>query len=224
MTARRPSGDRERGSMHVMTIPVAVGMLTAAVLVISMVGTATDDRREAGTAADAAALAATQEWDEHLGLLHALHLGVDEPEAFWDLAEEALLTPELEGDMRAVARAYAEENGAELLRLDIDTARLRVTAEVRHEVAVPGTGIRSEAAATAGVRLRGGLCLADGGPGWVIDGECRTSPEPEPGGEGSENGSGGEGSGGEGSGGEEEEPAWSPPEVEDYTSSVVLVG
>src|SRR5690606_27062830 len=135
---RETRAERERGSMHVMTIPVAVGLLTVAVLVVSMLGTATSDRRQAGAAADAAALAATQEWNEHLGLLHALHLTVSEPGAFWGLAEEALLTPSLEREMREAARAYAEDNGAELAALDIDTQRLRVTVRVRHEDAVPG--------------------------------------------------------------------------------------
>lgn len=216
--ARTTPEDRERGSMHVMTIPVAVGMLTAAVLVITMVGSATNDRREAGTAADAAALAATQEWDEHLGLLHGLHLGVSEPEAFWELAEEALLGPELEEEMREAAEAYAENNGAELVGPPhIDPARLTVTVEVRHMDAVPGTDLRSTASATAGITLRGGLCVGDDGLGWLIDGLCLTEPEDD----GEE----------EPDGDDEEEPDegddeedWTPPEVEGYSSAVVLVG
>jgi len=237
---RETRAERERGSMHVMTIPVAVGLLTVAVLVVSMLGTATSDRRQAGAAADAAALAATQEWNEHLGLLHALHLTVSEPGAFWGLAEEALLTPSLEREMREAARAYAEDNGAELAALDIDTQRLRVTVRVRHEDAVPGTSVRPEATATAGVRLRGGLCLTGGGLGWLLGGECRTEPEEEPD-EGADGGSG-EGAGGGGSGGSggdsgddeggdsgddeggEEDPPWTRPDVGAYRSSVTLVG
>lgn len=225
--ARTPD-DRERGSMHVMTIPIAVGMVAVAVLIISMLGAATDDRREAGTAADAAALAAAQEWNEHLGLLHGLHLGVSEPAAFWGLAEEALLGDRLEEEMREAAEAYAERNGAELVGFDVDPERLRVTVEVAHEDAVPGTAVRPEAFATAAITLDGGLCVADDGLGWVIDGECRTEPEPD-----EDGGEGGVGDGGSGEGGAgdddpgdddvEEEPAWTPPEVEGFTSSVVLV-
>lgn len=218
--ARTVPEDRERGSMHVMTLPIAVGLLTAAVLVITMVGSATNDRREAGTAADAAALAATQEWDEHLGLLHGLHLGVSEPEAFWELAEEALLGPDLRREMQEVAETYAEANGAELVGLHVDTARLRVTAEVRHEETVPGTEVRSTASATAGITLSGGLCVGDDGLGWLIDGLCLTEPEPEeesPG-DGAEEGPG---DGEPGEPGADED--WTPPEVDGYASSVVLV-
>jgi hypothetical protein len=227
--------------MHVMTIPVAVGMLTAAVLVVTMLGSATNDRRQAGTAADAAALAAAQEWNEHLGLLHGLHLGASEPGAFWGIAEEALLGPDLEEEMNEAARAYAERNGAELVdEPEIDPARLQVTARVRHDESVPGTEIRSEATATAGVTLRGGLCLGGEGLGWLIDGLCLTEPEPEEedpaeggapgdpddGGAGEDPG-GDPGDGGdEGGGGDEEgddEPAWTPPDVDGYSSAVVLV-
>jgi hypothetical protein len=223
----RRTDDRERGSMHVMTIPVAVGMLTAAVLVIAMFGSATNDRREAGTAADAAALAAAQEWDDRLGLLPALHLLGGERSAFWELLEEALLDPGTEDEMYAAAREYAERNGAELVDLDVDAARLRVTAVVRHHEVVPGTGLSSEARATAGIRLSGGLCL-DGGLGWMIDGECVTEPPPErdedQGGEdpGDED-SGDEDSGDEDSGDDAGEEDWTPPEVSAYSSDVVLV-
>lgn len=213
----RRTDDRERGSMHVMTIPVAVGMLTAAVLVIAMFGSATNDRREAGTAADAAALAAAQEWDDRLGLLPALHLLGGERSAFWELLEEALLGPGTEDEMYEAAREYAERNGAELVDLDVDDERLRVTAVVRHHEVVPGTGIASEARATAGIRLSGGLCL-DGGLGWMIDGECVTEPPPE----GDED-PGDEDSGDEDSGDDAGEEDWTPPEVSAYSSDVVLV-
>ncbi|GAA4704775.1 putative Flp pilus-assembly TadE/G-like [Promicromonospora umidemergens] len=247
--ARTTSDDRERGSMHVMTIPIAVGLLSAAVLVIAMVGSATNDRREAGTAADAAALAATQEWDRNLGLLHGLHLGVSEPEGFWGLAEGAVLGLELEDDMREAARTFAERNGAELVGFYPDPENLRVTVEVEHDELIPGTEVRSTASATASITLRGGLCVGEDGLGWLIDGLCATEPEPDE--EGSEDGSqdGGldEGDGeGDGEGGAEgddsedgdpeggdpkdgdsegdlePEPEWTPPEVDPYSSTVVL--
>lgn len=230
---QRVAQDRERGSMHVMTIPIAVGLVSVAVLVIAMLGSATNDRREAGTAADAAALAATQEWDDRLGLLHSLHLGVLEPAGFWEIAEEALLGPELEKDMFDTAKAYAEANGAELVDLDIDTAQLRVTAEVRHREPVPGTGTRSTASAKAGITLRGGLCVALDGLGWMIDGECVTEPEPDedeaPGGDSGAGDADGE-TGDEDSGPGDDDPDkgddeddWTPPDVDDYSSTVVLV-
>jgi hypothetical protein len=220
--------------MHVMTIPIAVGMLTAAVLVVTMLGSATNDRRQAGTAADAAALAAAQEWNEHLGLLHGLHLGISEPEGFWGITEQALLGPDLREEMNEAARAYAERNGAELVGdIAVDPERLRVIARVRHDDSVPGTEIRSEATATAGITLRGGLCLGSEGLGWLIDGLCRTEPEEDPrdggvpgGDEGADPGSDpgdGEDGDGEQEDGEDEEPAWTPPDVDGYSGAVVLV-
>ncbi|MEU4364950.1 pilus assembly protein TadG-related protein [Promicromonospora sp. NPDC023987] len=241
--ARTTSDDRERGSMHVMTIPIAVGLLSAAVLVVTMVGSATNDRREAGTAADAAALAAAQEWDQHLGLLHGLHLGVSEPGAFWGIAEVALLGPDLRDEMTDAARTFAERNGAELVDLDVDPELLQVTVEVKHDEMIPGTEVRSTASATAGITLRGGLCVGGGGLGWLIDGLCATEPEPED--EGSQDGgldeggseggdaeggseggdAGGDDSGGDDSEGDAEpEPEWTPPEVDPYSSAVVLTG
>lgn len=220
----RTPEDRERGSMHVMTIPVAVGMVTVAVLIISMLGTATDDRREAGTAADAAALAAAQVWDERLGLLHGLHLGVPEPEAFWDLAEEALLSQGLRDEMREAAEVYAERNGARLEYFEADPEGLRVVVEVEHDDAVPGTGVHPEASATAGITLNGGLCVSGGGLGWLIDGRCETEPgedveEEDPGDVEEEDPD---------EDVEEEDPGdveeeWSPPDVDGYSSTVVLV-
>lgn len=222
--AQTAADDRERGSMHVMTIPIAVGMVTVAVLVVTMLGSATDDRREAGTAADASALAATQEWDEHLGLLHGLHLGVSEPEEFWGLAEEALLSQGLQQEMREAAEAYAERNGAELVGFDVDPERLLVTARVRHDEAVPGTAIHPEASATAGITLRGGLCMDGDGLGWLIDGLCLTEPEDdaeeEP--DGDAEAEPDEGDEEEPDPGDDEED-WTPPEVEGYSSAVVLV-
>lgn len=221
--------DRERGSMHVMTIPIAVGLVSLAVLVIAMLGSATNDRREAGTAADAAALAATQEWDEQLGLLHGLHLGVSEPAAFWEIAEEALLGPELERDMYEAAEAYAENNGAELEDLDIDTEHLRVTVEVRHQDTMAGTDARSTASATAGITLRGGLCVGGDGLGWLIDGLCVSEPEPDEedpdqGDDDSDQGDDEPDQGDDDSDKGDDEPDWTPPDVDDYSSTVVLVG
>ncbi|MGI5189390.1 pilus assembly protein TadG-related protein [Promicromonospora sp. CA-289599] len=161
-----------------MTIPITVGMLSAAVLVITMVGSATSDRREVGTAADAAALAAAQEWDEHLGVLNALHLGVPGLAAFWGILDEPALTDDARAEIYAAAEEYAERNGGELTELRIDPSLLQVTAEVRNKDEVPVAGVRSEASATAQVRLTGGLCLGDDGLGWRVDGECVTD-EPD---------------------------------------------
>ncbi|MBO0608762.1 hypothetical protein [Myceligenerans salitolerans] len=169
--------DGERGSLHVMTIPTAVAFVTGAVLVIAMVGSATDDRRATGTAADAAALAAAQEWDDHLGILSGLHLGALDFLSFWGILDAPLLTEDVRGEMYQAAEEYAERNGAELTDLHIDAANLRVTAQVRHEDEIPVAEVRSEASATAQIRLTGGLCLGETGLGWRIDGDCATEPQ-----------------------------------------------
>ncbi|WP_158280961.1 pilus assembly protein TadG-related protein [Promicromonospora sp. AC04] len=204
-----------------MTIPIVVGLLSAAVLVITMVGSATNDRREAGTAADAAALAAAQEWDEHLGVLHGLHLVPGGSSDFWGIVEEVLLTAYVRDEMYEAAEAYAERNGAELVDLDLDTDSLRVTVEVRHEDEIPVAEIHSGAEATAQIRLDGGLCQDGGGLGWLIDGECVTRPEPpnDPG----EDQVDEEAPADDEDEQDEEEP-WTPPEVGSYSSRIVLVG
>lgn len=171
--------DDERGSLHVMTIPAAVAFVTGAVLVVTMIGSATDDRRRSGTAADAAALAAAQEWDEHLGILGGLHLGAGDAAGFWGLLDAPPLTGEARVRMEEAAQEYAERNGAELTALRLDGSRLQVTVEVRHTDEVPVAEVRSGASATARVRLTGGLCLGAGGLGWRVDGECVTEvPDP----------------------------------------------
>ncbi|MBE1878581.1 hypothetical protein [Myceligenerans pegani] len=173
--AGRPD-DGERGSLHVMTIPTAVAFVTGAVLVIAMVGSATDDRRATGSAADAAALAAAQEWDDHLGILSGLHLGALDFLSFWGVLDAPPLTGDVRAEMYEAAELYAERNGAELTDLRIDPSRLQVTAEVRHLDEIPVAEIRSEASATAQIRLTGGLCLGEDGLGWRVDGECVTEP------------------------------------------------
>lgn len=206
--------DGERGSMHVMTIPVAVGLLTVATLVITMMGSATNDRRQAGTAADAAAIAAAQAWDDHLGGIHGLHRLSGDRGAFWGLFEEILLTVVVEREMYVAAEEYAERNGAELVDMDVDPDRLQVSVRVRHEDEVPVAETRAEAGATAQIRLQGGLCLGGDGLGWVIDDECVIRADSQ----GDEEGGPDEGDDGQG-----EEP-WSPPDVGTYTSRIVLVG
>ncbi|MFD7023873.1 pilus assembly protein TadG-related protein [Promicromonospora sukumoe] len=221
--ARRHDEDRERGSLHVMTIPIAVGMLSIAVLVITMVGSATSDRREAGTAADSAALAAAQEWDEHLGALHGLHLLPGGFGDFWGIIEELLLTLVVADKMEEAAEAYAETNGAELVGFDYDADSLRVWVEVEHEDEVPVAEIRSKAEATAQIRLNGGLCENDGSLGWMIDGECVTEPDEDEMPDDDPGDDPGSEEPGDGDEDEDEEPAWEAPEVDGYSSRIVLV-
>ncbi|MBL0885466.1 pilus assembly protein TadG-related protein [Myceligenerans indicum] len=227
--AARERHDRERGSLHVLTIPAALAFVTGAVLVITMIGSATDDRRETGTAADAAALAAAQEWDDHLGVLSGLHLGAPDAAEFWGILDAPPLTAGVREEMYQAAQEYAERNGAELTALRVDAARLRVTAEVRHEDEVPVAEVRSEASATARIRLSGGLCVSDDGLGWRIDGDCVTGPEGLPGladllDELADDPPPGDGDGEDEDedDGDTEEDDWTPPEVSAFRSAVVL--
>lgn len=178
--------DTERGSLHVMTIPVALALVALAVLVIAMLGSATNDRRQAGTAADAAALAAAQVWEDDLRLTHAVKLppnvfisggGVKNAKGLFDTLDAVLGTPPLsertEARMRDAAEEYAESNGAELTDLHIDRSRLLVTAEVRHEDEIPVAETNATSDATAWIKLSGGLCIGDeAGLGLRIEGEC----------------------------------------------------
>lgn len=223
MLPRRHRGsddDGERGSLHVLTIPTAVALVSVAVLVITMVGAATNDRRQSGTAADAAALAAAQEWDDHLHVLAALHGSAGDAAGFWGLLDSALATGELEDEMRAAAREYAEANGTELTGLDVDLDTLEVTATVRHDELVPNTDVRAEASATARIRLEGGLCVDSGSLGWLLEDGCVVEPpedenddaeeEDDPGSNPSEDPE------------EEPEPEWTAPTLTAYRSTVVL--
>lgn len=213
--ARQPE-DRERGSMHVMVLPIALGLMSLAVLAIVVVGSATNDRRQSAAAADAAALAAAQKWDERLGVLHGLHLMPGGSSDFWGIIEEVLLTAYVRDEMYEAAETYAERNGAELVDLDLDTDSLRVRVEVRHKDEIPVVEVRSEAEATAQIRLSGGLCLDDGSLGWMIDGECVTEPDEddEPAGDQADEEPGDEPG---------DKPVREVPEVDSYGSRIVLV-
>jgi len=67
---RRVVRDPDRGSLHVAAIPMVLGLVLLAILVIATVGSAVADRRTAVTAADAAALAVAHEIDETLEELY----------------------------------------------------------------------------------------------------------------------------------------------------------
>ncbi|GAA1849926.1 pilus assembly protein TadG-related protein [Myceligenerans crystallogenes] len=222
---RRPRHDdaAERGSLHVLTIPVTVAFVSVAVLVIAMVGTATNDRRQSGAAADAAALAAAQEWDDQLHVLTSLHLGAGDAAGFWGLLDAPLAPFDAEDEMRAAAQEYAEANGAELTGLDIDPETLEVTATVRHDEVVPDTGVHAEASATARIRLAGGLCVESGSLGWLLEDGCVIEP-PEEDEENEEDDAAGEDPDPETPEDTEEEPEpeWTAPAVVAYRSDVVL--
>ncbi|PFG34681.1 hypothetical protein [Sanguibacter antarcticus] len=61
---RPRSSDRERGSLHVMAIPMVLGLVLLAILLVTIVASGLSDRRTAVTAADAAALAAAGVLDD----------------------------------------------------------------------------------------------------------------------------------------------------------------
>ncbi|GAB2451736.1 hypothetical protein [Xylanimonas ulmi] len=166
--------------MSVAAVPAVAGLVGLALALILMLGSATADKRESVTAADAAALAAAQEWDRRLRLVFDRHVALPDPAAWWALAGGPALTGATHEAMRRSAADYARRNGAQLVGFDVDAASRTVSVRVRHEATVPRTEARMRATASARVTLRGGLCVAGGRLGYLIDGSCVTRPAPAP--------------------------------------------
>lgn len=180
----RVAADGESGSISLFLVPAIAGILAAAVLVIVVLGSATNDRRESVTAADAAALAAGQAWRD--GLEDTFDDAVDAADdgnaaAFWDLAGRPLSFGNPQAAMEAAARSYAARNNAELLDLDVDWPRGKVTAFVRSLDEVPESGTRIESRATSELVFVSGLCRSGSTLGFLLGGTCLgAAPEPEP--------------------------------------------
>lgn len=178
--SRSAGGAREGGAMLVATIPVVAGLLFVATVLIVMLGSASSDRRGASSAADAAALAAVQEWDRRLEAEFADHVSASTADEFWALAGSASVTWSMHAGMYAAAQDYAGRNDMVLVDMSVNTVRHTVTVQVRAKDEVPGTSTRMEGTATAELDLNGGLCFSGPELGYLIGGSCRTEPEPAP--------------------------------------------
>lgn len=189
----------ERGQALPALVLIATGLVAFTVLVIVPLGSATDRRAEARTAADAAALAAVDAVAENargLGTLLPPGLGGDPGNG------KALLNAleRLDENGAAAAADYAARNGGELvdfsLTLSVAEGRpvVRAYARTRGVRPVETTDQHAYASATAEVRVLSGLCPA--GNAWGLeldDGTCRgvadlldppPTPSPTPSGDG----------------------------------------
>jgi len=176
---RRSLAD-DRGATNLLIVPAVAGLVAAAVLVITVVGSATSDSRGSRTAADAAALAAADTWRDGVRAAFDASRWASDPDVFWAFAGTDLgsLTS---GRMTEAARSLAAANDAELVSVDIDVLRAEVTVRTRNLDAVPGSGQRIESVSTAELRLLSGVCRSGRALGYLVGGSCRTvAPAPEP--------------------------------------------
>ncbi|MGV8977015.1 MAG: pilus assembly protein TadG-related protein [Cellulomonas sp.] len=167
----------DRGSVSLFLIPATVALLFVTLLAIAVLGSATNDRREATTAADAAALAAADQWKSSLKDYFDLHAGASDHDAFWALAGTRMQDVTSQPAMQANASSFAARNDAELIDFTVDYATAQVSVRVRNNDTVPQSRKRVESTATAGLELRSGLCRSGVRLGYLIGGTCRTSPE-----------------------------------------------
>ena len=186
----RRMAQRESGSVSLFLVPAIAALVAVTLTAVIILGSATNDRRESGTAADAAALAAGEVWDDALGARFGLVRAATDPGAFWDIAGRPLSAFTPEGDMRARAAAFAARNGAELVDFDVDYDAAEVTVRVRNLETVPDAGRQMESTATSALRFRSGLCRNGAVLGLLISGHCHlaapvvptptTTPTPTP--------------------------------------------
>lgn len=171
---------QDRGGVNVMLLPAVVAVVVGALLLIRLIGSATNDEREARTAADAAALAAVDRWRVDLRSAFDGAVDASDPATFWSFAGTDLGSL-ASGAMSADADRYARANDAELVSIDLDPAAARVTVRVRHVDTVPDTSTRKESVATAELVLRSGVCRSGSRLGYLVGGTCRTTaPAPTP--------------------------------------------
>jgi hypothetical protein len=154
--------------------------MAATLLIIHVLGSATNDATESRTAADAAALAAADAWRDGVGSAFGSAAHAHDVGHFWAFAGTDLGSL-ASARMTDAARSYAQANGAELVSLDVDPVRAQVTARVRNLDTVPETGDRLEEVSTAELDFRSGVCRSGRTLGFLIAGSCRTNaPAPTP--------------------------------------------
>lgn len=178
---RRRTGLRrdDRGAANMLAIPATAALVAVAVLIVTMLGSATADSRDARTAADAAALAAAEAWRAPLGAEFSRASSSRDPLVFWSFPGTDVGSFS-SGAVSAAAARYARANDAELVSVDVDAGNASVTVRVRHRDVVPETGKRLEQTATAQLVLRSGACRSGRTLGYLIRGRCLTGMPPAP--------------------------------------------
>ena len=168
----------ERGSILPYTVGGTMVLLLIGLLLITYLGDAYDQRRQASTAADSAALAAAEAWAEALEDHYTQAVLADGEAGLWDDVGQPLGA--FAGDAAAAADEYAALNGATVTAVSYDPWHARVTVSVEGDDTVQDTGHRSVSTATAQIVFVDGVCNSGGRLGLMIGGTCRTEPSPVP--------------------------------------------
>lgn len=173
-----PRGRRrdQRGQASMVLVLAVPALLVIALILITVLGDAVGKRTQTSTAADAAALAAAEEWRSYVAdeLDRADNLL---PTAALDRLRGLLTTDAVLLDQGAVAsraRELAAGNNAEVTSLSVRrTARgLEFAVGTRNLDAVNESTTRAEASATAVVELTAGACWRGPFLGLVYQGHC----------------------------------------------------
>lgn len=174
---RWPRG--ERGSILPYMALTAMLLTALALVIMVMLGDGVDKKRQAATAADAAALAAVGAWADALEENYLSAQKATTFEQFW-LHWGQPSTLGASGRMQADARQFAAANDTTLTGLSTDALRTAVRARVRGTEAAERTSTRLTGQAAAEVVFQSsGPCVQGGRRGWLENGVCRLQPTPE---------------------------------------------
>lgn len=153
----------ERGMASTVLILAVPALVAVALLLIAMFGDAVTKRTQTSTAADAAALAAAEQWRSYVDDLLDGAGGLP-PDRTLDRLRPLLTTNATALDAGTVqhrARQLAAANDAELLSLNVRLTGRGLEFAVRTRSLQPAhqTSTRLESTATAEVEVRGGVCF-----------------------------------------------------------------
>src|SRR5690625_1975181 len=170
----------ERGAASLFLIPTVSLLVIASLTVIVMLGSATNNRRSADTAADAAALAAGKVWKDTLHGKFSSALSATEGHDFWGLVGTSLAYGLPYNAMKSAAADYAYRNDAELIDFSVDDRHAKIKVRVRHIDSGVETTSDIYSMAESSLLFRSGLCNSWGTIGFRINGVCVTSAPEEP--------------------------------------------
>jgi len=170
----------DRGAAAMFLVPTVAFLVAGALAVIVIMGGATNNRRSADTAADAAALAAGKVWKDTLHGKFTTALASADSSAFWGLAGSSIATGLPYSEMQAAAAEYAQRNDAHLVDLQVDQQHASVRVNVQHNDPGAADGKEIRSMAESALLFRSGLCNSWGVLGYKINGVCVTTAPPEP--------------------------------------------
>lgn len=164
----------EKGTM----LPYAVAGIFVVALIgymlIGYLGEGYDKNRQAKTAADAAALAASQAWGEQLEKEYTKAFTSKSQPEFWSHFGRPLSYTKGEANIKATE--YAKNNDATVVSVNYDSRTATVTVTVQGNGQIKDTGKKAEATAAATVVFEGGVCNSGGHLGFSIKGACIDNP------------------------------------------------